>query len=361
MRIPSYRANLGLLLVTILMVTGCASAVSSTPSPGAAASSPAAGSSAAAGYSAGATPAASVTPQPPSLAFDWPAGTTPAVTTAATGINDRYINPGAIIEANGTFHMYANVFSMWPGAMDIVHLTSTDGVSWVADPKGPVLTSDDVPFANPGMDVSTGYVTDDGTWVLVIESVTVAIPWMIGRATAPGPDGPWTVDPEPILAPGPAGSIDAGGVAWPSVVRTDDGFAMYHTAFAQVRGPGVIARATSSDGVTWTKASTPVLTASARWEHGRLDRPRVVRTDGGYLMLYAGAQLTDRGAAWSDDGVTWRRDGELPVISRTTFPTGANAWDAALIEHEGAAVYYLEIGNAGGNETSVYRAVAPLP
>jgi hypothetical protein len=293
--------------------------------------------------------------------FDWPAGGTPAVTTAATGIAGRYINPGAIIEAAGTYHMFANVFSVWPGKMDIAHLTSTDAVTWKAASREPVLTSEHVPFADPGMDVSTGFVASDGTWVLLIESVSVAKPWVIGRATAPGPDGPWTVDADPILTAGPADAFDAGGVAWPTVVPTADGFAMYYTAFDRPRGTGVIARATSPDGRTWTKGTRPVLTAEATWEHGKLDRPRVVQTDGRYLMVYAGAVLTDRGIAWSDDGITWRRDGDRPAITRATFPINASAWDAALIDRAGSAVYFLELGaGTGAGTTSIYRAVAPL-
>ena len=117
--------------------------------------------------------------------------------------------------------------------------------------------------------------------------------------------------------------------------------------------------ATSSDGKAWTKRDQPVLSGTSSWEHGKVDRPRVVRTSRGYLMVYSGALLTDRGAAWSDDGVDWRRDGDRPTISKATFPTGTNAWDAALIAHDDSVDYLLEIGSTAG--TKVYRAVADLP
>ena len=210
------------------------------------------------------------------------------------------------------------------------------------------------------MDVSTGFIAPDGTWVLVIESVSVIDPWVIGRATAPGADGPWTVQREPVLRPGGAGAPDAGGVAWPSVVAMNDGFAMYYTSYAQPRGAGVINLATSPDGKTWTKRPTPILTADATWEHGKVDRPRVVRTPAGLLMVYSGGLLTDRGAAWSQDGITWQRDGEKPVISKAGFPTGTNAWDAALAARDGVVDYYLEIGSSNGG-TKVYHAMAALP
>ena len=124
-----------------------------------------------------------------------------------------------------------------------------------------MLTSDDVPLTTSGVDVSTGFITDDGTWVLVFETVENGRPWVLGRATAPGPDGPWTVGEAGILEAGPAGSWDAGGLSWPSVVATDDGYAMYYTGVERLRGRGAIGLATSPDGIAWTKHDGPVLRA----------------------------------------------------------------------------------------------------
>lgn len=342
-----------LSVFTALMVTACAGSPSSP-----AAGSPSGGPTAAASP-AGSAARATTQPAAPSLDFIWPGGSTPAVTPALAGIDAKFVNPGAIIGSGGTLHMFANVFSVWPGQMDIAHLTSTDGATWAVAKGGPVLSSKDVPFADPGMDVSAGFIARDGTWVLIIESVSAIDPWVIGRATAPGPDGPWTVEAEPILRPGEAGAADAGGVAWPSVVATDDGFAMYYTSYERPRGAGVINRATSTDGKTWTKGSAPVLVPEATWEHSKIDRPRVARTPSGLVMIYSGALLTDRGAAWSKDGITWQRDGDAPVISKAGFPTGSNSWDAAIVARDGAVDYYLEIGAT--NATKVYRATAAIP
>lgn len=326
------------------------------------AQSPAAPAGSSEPHASAATATAEPSMDAPSVSFSWPDGEDPTVTRELTGIDERYINPGAVIEEDGTLHMFANVFTAWPGRVLVPHLTSTDGVSWTLASPEPVLDSDLVPFANPGADVSTGFVTDDGTWVLVFETVNFTAPWALGRATAAGPDGPWTVDPEPILEGGPDGSWDAGGLAWPSVVPTDDGWAMYYTARALARGPGVIAMATSTDGVTWTKRDEPVFVPEAEWEGSGLDRPRVTTTPTGFVMLYAGAQLTDRGLAVSADGIEWHRDGDAPVITQEDFPVSGRAWDAALLHRDGELTYYLEIGvasSAGGTE--VYRATAELP
>jgi hypothetical protein len=267
-----------------------------------------------------------------------------------------------VIDDSGVLHMYANSFTAWPGKVSFYHLTSTDGMTWVPASSDPVFTSDDVPFAAPGADVSTGLVTEDGTWVLIISSVSVLEPWVIGRATASGPDGPWTVEPEPILEEGDSGSWDAGGLAWPSVVRTSDGWAMYYAGRdAPFGGTSAIGMATSIDGKSWMKRADPVLTPDAAWEVGSVDRPRVVATEGGFAMVYAGRQLTDRGLALSNDGVTWQRQGNEPVITRADFPVSGQCWDAALLYGDGTLTYYLEIGGGTPSTgTAVFRAIAAL-
>jgi hypothetical protein len=169
------------------------------------------------------------TPGAPSIQFTFD-GEEPSVTRELTGIDEAFINPGAVIaDPDRTLHMFANVFTAWPGPVSVPHLTSTDGVSWAPAQPEPILTADDVPLADPGFDVSTGFIADDGTWVLIYQTVSTD-PWRLGRITAPGPDGPWMVDGEPMLEPGPEGSIDAGGLTWPSIVRTDAGYLLYYTA-----------------------------------------------------------------------------------------------------------------------------------
>ena len=347
--------SIGLVGAFSLAALACSGAPAATGAgPSASASSPATGASA--------SDMASPSPVAPSTTFVF-GRNDPVVTRSLTGIDESYMNPGAVIEHEGTLHMFANVFTSWPGHMVVPHLTSADGLAWTLAASEPALTSDDIPFADPGMDVSTGFIREDGAWVLIFETVDIVDPWVLGMATAPGPDGPWTVRPEPILEPGPEGSFDAGGLSWPSVISTTAGFAMYYTAVDRPRGPTVIALATSPDGVAWTKHPTPVLEAAMRWEARKVDRPRVAVTPGGIAMVYAGGRLTDRGLAWSDDGIAWRRDGERPVITKDDFPVPGQAWDAALHVRGDELLYYLEIGVAAGANasTDVYLATAEVP
>ncbi len=287
-------------------------------------------------------------------------GSAPVVTTALIDSGEAFVNPGAVIVDHGTFHMFANSFTAWPGKVSVYHLTSDDGVSWTPASADPILTSDDVPYARPGADVSSGFVDQSGTWVLLIESVNTVGPWQIGRATAPGPDGPWTVEAAPVLTEGAAGSWDAGGTAWPSVVQTSNGWSVYYAGrSAQAGATSAIGLATSTDGELWTKRPDPVLTASADWELGSLDRPRVAVTSDGIAMVYAGKQLTDRGLALSADGVSWQRQGDAPAITRDDFPVTGQCWDGTLVSANGSLTYYLEIGGGTPSTgTAIFRATA---
>jgi predicted GH43/DUF377 family glycosyl hydrolase len=315
-------------------------------------------------------PAPSLAPTSPPSAIATPSPTEGAhftfdhdavVTTTTAGFaSDLYINPGALIEVDGTLHMFPNVFSKWPGVMKIPHLTSTDGgTTWVLDKADPVIGSDDIPLANPGVDISTGYVADDGTWVLIYSTVDTSKPWVLGRATAPGPSGPWTFDAEPILEPGPAGAFDHGGVEWPSVVKRDGTWVMYYAGFDQPQsGTGAIGMATLGADGTWTKQAEPVLVASEKWEGRSLDRPRVVVAPGGLVTLYTGRDLTDRGLATSTDGRTWTKL-PGPQIEHDDFPdTTKRSWDSALLLRDGKLVYFLEIGF---QTTAIYRALLDSP
>jgi predicted GH43/DUF377 family glycosyl hydrolase len=282
------------------------------------------------------------------------------VDSALAGTNDKYINPGAVIEREGVLHMFPNSFSDWPGRMRIPHLTSTDGIDWALDEKAELIDTDDVdrfPMADPGIDVSTGYVADDGTWVLYFSTVSVD-PWTVWRMTAPTPRGPWTVGDAPVLAPGEAGAFDANGVTWPAIVRVGDRWAMYYGAVSKVRGRADgIGVAFSDDGIAWTREPEPVLLPTEHWEFGGVDRPRVVATGDGLLMVYAGLDLNARGLATSPDGLAWSKV-PGPTIDAAAFPIIGGAWDCALVVRNGELEYFLEIGP---QTTRIFRSTLAWP
>jgi hypothetical protein len=305
-------------------------------------------------------PSPSPTP-PPAVTKRFEIQPDSVVDTALLGTNDLYVNPGALIEVDGVLHMFPNSFSTWPGRMRILHLTSTDGIGWTVDDRADALDTNDegvFPMADPGIDVSTGFVTDDGTWVLLFQNVSNLRPWKIFRMTAPSPRGPWTVEPEPVIDVGAGTAFDATGVQWPWVVRIGDRWAAYYSGVSGPgRGTGKIGVAFSDDGETWTKHPEPVLVATESWELRSLDRPRVVATPDGLVMLYTALDLNRRALATSSDGITWTKV-PGPSIVQDDFPIQGGSWDSALLYREGGLEYFLEIGN---QTTEIYRALLAWP
>ncbi|MDX1687645.1 MAG: hypothetical protein R3248_06650 [Candidatus Promineifilaceae bacterium] len=276
--------------------------------------------------------------------------------------DSKYVNPGAMLFHDGQFHMFRNGFIAWPGVISVGYMTSDDGRSWRTVQDEPVFTSEQIPYVLSGAAVSSVYVTDDGTWIMYFH--TLDSPSSIGRATAPAPTGPWTADPEPVLTPGGDGAWDR-RITWPSVVKTDEGLVMYYSGLHSFTN--MIGRATSDDGITWTKyddpettegpyhESDPVLMPADGWDGGDVDRPEARLTPEGWVMLYVGDDLNKRGLAFSDDGINWTPHPDNPVLSTDQSPRpGGTTWDTALLYHDDVYFYYMEIGSLAG--TSIFLA-----
>jgi hypothetical protein len=343
-------------LVAILALTaGCSNAPASVP--------PSAPRSSAVQTTAPSSPASPTLTAPPAVTKRFTFAPDAVIDTKLLATSDLYVNPGALIEVDGVLHMFPNSFSKWPGRMRVPHLTSTDGIEWTLDEEAEVLDTDTeglFPMANPGIDVSTGFITDDGTWVLLFQNVSLVTggPWRIYRMTASSPRGPWTVDPMPVIDVGTGDDFDTAGAQWPSVVRIGDRWAAYYAGVSGPgRGTGRIGVALSDDGRTWTKQPEPVLQATESWELRSLDRPRVVSTPGGLVMLYAALDLNRRGLATSSDGLAWTKV-PGPSIEQRDFPLQGGSWDSALRYHDGELEYFLEIGN---QTTAVYHATLAWP
>jgi predicted GH43/DUF377 family glycosyl hydrolase len=175
-----------------------------------------------------------------------------------------YTDPGAVFYHDGLFHMFRNGFNGWPAPVQIGYSTSPDGITWTAMSPDPVLYTADVPYAGVAALASDALVMDDGTWVLYFytwetRSGTNA-PGAIGRAAASDPLGPWIIDAEPVLKPGSADSWDGNQVSAPRVVKTDPGYVMYYAGNQRGNLSNMIGMATSPDGIIWTKYDDPATT-----------------------------------------------------------------------------------------------------
>ncbi|NUM45273.1 MAG: hypothetical protein HUU38_11260 [Anaerolineales bacterium] len=211
------------------------------------------------------------TPRPTAIPLFSPVKSAPIIPVEAGTFRGKYIEPGAAIFYDGQFHIFYNAFNRWPGITEVGYATSPDGITWELHPE-PVFNAE---IANVAYMPYTLYVSDvevesDGTWVLYFytwDSSLASASGVIGRATAPTPRGPWQADASPLLTPASdEGRWDSYAVRNPSVVQTDEGFVMYY-AGTDISGVPVpqndldrIGMATSPDGLTWTKYNDPTTT-----------------------------------------------------------------------------------------------------
>jgi predicted GH43/DUF377 family glycosyl hydrolase len=276
--------------------------------------------------------------------------------------HEQYTDPGAVVYHDGLFHMFRNGFLGWPAAVWIHHMVSEDGITWTQPSQEPVLLTEDVPFAEVASLASSVIVEDDGTWVMYFYTWNSDGAGEIGRATASGPQGEWTVDPEPVLVP--EADWEMSGVIAPQVLKTEDGYLMYYSGSNNAEMVSRIGLATSEDGITWEKSeANPILEPSEDWEGSTVHQPRVVETENGYLMAYR-AWTGQRGEmalgiARSDDGITWTRSANNPYLTMEMLPEFNAFWYTALEEVDGTLYLYLEMAPRT-NTTDIYTLTADL-
>ncbi|MCK4921017.1 MAG: Ig-like domain-containing protein, partial [Bacteroidales bacterium] len=146
----------------------------------------------------------------------------------------------------------------------------------------------------------------------------------------------WIKHPDnPVLVPGSAEEWEK-EVIWPnSVLYYDSIYHMWYTG-GIVNAATSIGRATSPDGITWTKdTNNPVLSKgqSGDWDENYLQGGPVLIIDTMFHMWYTGQGGKDLysnhqiGHATSADGITWTKDTNNPVLS-----TGQSGdWDGTWI------------------------------
>jgi len=155
----------------------------------------------------------------------------------------------------------------------------------------------------------------------------------IGLATST--DGiSWTKFPaNPVIT---QTAIDGGYLDYPWVLMVGDRFDMYYACQAsQSDAYAKICLADSTDGIHWSKRSTPVFMGSGRegdWDASNVYSPNVLYDGHVYGMWYSacncaksGITIYQIGFATSPDGIKWTRASKSPILG----PSSNGAWDSS--------------------------------
>lgn len=135
-----------------------------------------------------------------------------------------------------------------------------------------------------------------------------SIPWMLGGT---------------VLDLGNPGDSDDKSIESPTVIKLgNNSYVMWYRGQSYADKTGRIMRATSKDGLQWTKTGV-VMTPSEDYEGDKIDPMTVIFENGVYRMWY-GADYYGGCACYatSPDGIKWTRYEGNPVLRKTS-----GAWD----------------------------------
>lgn len=330
--------------------------------------------------------ASTTTTEGPSSPFS--SGSSPVIGPQGQGWNNNFVVPGPVIDHDGTLFMFYVGHTYTPPNIErgqVGVATSVDGEFWAFTNGEPLFDGSEYEWTEGGVYPTSGMIMDDGTWVLWFSAAPRAFSsraLVIGRATAPGPDGPWTVDPEPVLTGGGDGTWNAKGVSHPSVIRLDDEFRMYfdgHIDDIDSERDRAIGLATSADGVHWDlhddpatdglfSSSDPVFRAGDvdAWDGARVMAPEVSVVGDQFIMVYLSSRrrtdkpgfLQDFGYAVSTDGVSWERSDEPVLGNRGEVAFITNI--SSTVIGDSLVVYYDAAGNVASSFNAILETAAPL-
>lgn len=259
---------------------------------------------------------------------DGPPGSGYALPAAATRDHD-----GAIV-------LFVVWFGGAEGDVQITVSRSEDGVAWDVG-REPITGTLALGVPAPGPIPTAVRQLDDGTWVLYgwaadDERGSSLSSW---RATAPEPEGPWTLDATRILGSGVAGAWDSFMAVAGSAQRVGDEWLMWYEGEGpgdEVRGE--IGLATSADGITWRKHDDPATTDLARATSDpvmtlgicgagtaqAVEQPQVERGPDGLVAVFggfgAGREQMDLYGAVSTDGRSWQCGSGGPLLRTEDIP-----------------------------------------
>lgn len=193
------------------------------------------------------------------------------------------------------------------------------------------------------------YDQPSGQWVMVYVGYsgprTAPVHGTHGYATAPSPDGPWTVyGSNPFFSySGIAGAPDENGVSGPFVWYEAGTYHLFYiglTATGYEQGTKRLCHATSTDWVpgtnagTWTRHGAVISPSGSGWRSTAIWHPNIIKVGPTYYLFFnatgtISAVSTERiGYATSSDLNTWVVD---DVNSPLLDVGSGGSWDDAFV------------------------------
>jgi hypothetical protein len=216
----------------------------------------------------------------------------------------------ALIEDGATYKMWYSG-AAFNGPWQVGYATSNDGLDWDIYAGNPVL-----PAGAPGSwdeQESDGptVIKDGATYKMWYHGCSAdCATFSIGYATSPN-GVTWTKHADnPVLETTPGG-WDETSLLWPCVIKNGATYEMWYYS------NGKIGRATSPDGIAWTKyAGNPVL--SQGWDGAGVGVSTVLLDGGKYKMWTSSGAGVTRGIGYleSTDGIHWTQPVANPILNR---------------------------------------------
>lgn len=231
---------------------------------------------------------------------------------------------------------------------------SANGIAWTKHPANPILQ----PAGGTAWD-SNGRlqvaVLKDGLTYKMWFSGTDGGLWQVGYATSP--DGvAWTLYAgNPVLRVGPSGSWDGMEANAPAVIKDSGLFKMWYVGCDAEYTACSIGYATSTNGTTWIKyAGNPVLTGTpGQWDGALATWPSVLKNGSTYEMWYTGEHGIGR--ATSTDGIHWTKYAGNPVLA-TGWGGGSALQPTVILE---GGTYKMWFRHTVGGQISIGYAESP--
>jgi predicted GH43/DUF377 family glycosyl hydrolase len=204
---------------------------------------------------------------------------------------------------------------------DIHYAESSDGISWQSITNRPIMSPGY--FGNyDAQGIHAGPVLyENGIYKMYfVAAPTSSGATYIGYATSY--DGiTWTNAQIPII------SAENTRFAPNGIIKKDNKYYLYYSYTNVSTGKQGVAVSQSLDGINWTIYSSDVLLPEDSWEYPAIHFPTIQLVNNKYIMIYGSTSNSGFGIATSSDGLTWVKESNNPIFEPAST---TNYWTTEL-------------------------------